>query len=838
MKTLLLIDANGLIHRSFHALPPLTAPDGRPTGALYGLARLLVKTLADEHPDYIAACFDRPEPTFRKQKYPEYKAHRPPAPDELIKQIVEARELIQTFHIPVVELPGYEADDLIGTLAVRFASNDLHVTILTGDLDSLQLVRNGLVSVAGMKTGVSEIIRYDEAKVAERFGVRPDQLADYKGLAGDASDNIPGVKGVGPKTAVQLLTEFRTLDRLFAEMPEEHKLAKKVLPYRDAAFLSRDLGRIATDAPLAINIEELRYQVTDPERLRAYLISLGFESIVKQLEKHTTDNLRPTTTSQKQEARDLPTRPTELSGRAGQAGERRAQTNERVLVVLDAAEAGKLGKELQSDAVKVTLEWKPILKSLDTKLAVSDPLFDLSIAGWLLDPDQHDYSLATLATTYLLPPLQVNTPPAVARDLYATLSQKLREEKLDHLARDLEFPLIRILAEMEQVGVLVDVPALAYIKTELTKKIEKLEADIYAAAGAPFNVNSPRQVGEVLFDQLHLGTGRQKKTATGQYRTSVDILAALREAHPIVPLLLRHREDSKVLSGFVEPLLSLIAPDGRIHTTYLQTTTGTGRLASERPNLQNIPQESEWAKPLRDAFVASPGSQFLSLDYSQVELRILAHVTQDPGLTEAFRTGTDIHTATAARTFGVTEDRVTKEMRRIGKTLNFGVVYGMGARAFGETSGIPLAEARRFIEEYFVAFPTIRSWQAKIKLEAQTTGVIRNEHGRRRLFPPGRNFGEFERAAINMPIQSLAADIIKQAMIDTTRIIHKREWSGGGVRLILSIHDELLFEVPDGIVDTVVPVLRETMERAAALSVPLRVDATVGPAWGSLTPHR
>jgi DNA polymerase-1 len=808
MEKLLLIDTNGLIHRAYHALPPLTTPDGRPTGALYGLARLLVKALADERPTHVAACFDRPEPTFRKVRYAEYKAHRPPAPDDLMQQIVEARELIEKFHILVVELPGYEADDLIGTLAAKFASPERQVVILTGDLDSLQLVRDGLVTVASMKTGVSELVRYTEEKVRERFGVRPDQLADYKGLAGDASDNIPGVRGVGPKTAAQLLTEFGTLEKIFSLMPPEHRLAKKVLPHREAALLSRDLGRIATDAPIPITLEKLEYRITDPDGLRTYLLNMGFESIAKKMEQ---------------------AQPETWSENPGTA------RTERVLTILNATHATSLGTALASDTVKIAFSWKPILRSLSETRWPNEPLFDLSIAGWLLDSDHGDYSPESLMTRYLPKKGSGVAPEAAARDLYVVLASELEQAGLANLARKLEFPLIRVLARMEQHGILVDQPALEALKGVLVETTNELSRTIHAMAGTTFNLQSPRQVGEVLFGTLGLHQGKVKKTKTGQYRTSAGVLETLREAHPVVPLLLAYREHTKVLTGFVEPFLSLIEADGRIHTTLLQTATG--RIASEKPNLQNIPKESEWAIPIRNTFVASRGFRFVSFDYSQIELRILAHITKDPGLLTAFRDGVDIHTATASRVFGITTDRVTPELRRVGKTLNFGVIYGMGAKAFAETSGIAIHEARRRIEEYFAAFPTVRDWQESVKHEAMKHGMVLNEHGRRRVFSSACAFGEFERAAVNMPIQSLQADLLKQAMLDTTTALVEHGWYPHQARLLLSIHDELLFEIADAIVEESVPILARTMEHAANLSLPVTVEVSIGSSWGSLAPY-
>lgn len=809
MKTLLLIDAHALIHRAFHALPPLTSPKGEPVGALYGLARTLNKVLEERKPDYVAAAFDRPEPTFRKEAFKEYKAQRPKAPDELVSQLIKARELFKAFQIPTFERPGAEADDIIGTLVERFKDDQsLRIVILTGDLDTLQLVSGDRVVVETMKKGVTEMVTYDEKAVRERYGLPIQALPDYKGLVGDPSDNIKGIKGVGPKTAEKLLTEFGTLEGIFERMPPTHPLAKKILPEKEEALFARKLATIDRHLPIEVREEDLRYPGTRSETLASLYRELGFQSLLKgggKMEKGGGKEKKPA-----------------------------PRGSWKSIAVTDADAALSLSPAERGGATpKAAFDWKPILKELLARGApLPAPLFDVKVAAWLLNPDEEDLAFESLEHRFLgrNASLLPREPRELLRALAGVLASKLEEHELQKVFNEIEIPLIPVLARMELRGVGVHAPALRELKAQLEKELNDLAGNIYREVGASFNINSPRQVSEVLFGTLKLGEGRVRRTATGQRRTGRDVLLELEHAHPVVPLLLRYRENAKILSGFIDPLLSAIQEDGRVHTTFLQTGTGTGRLSSEQPNLQNIPQESEWAKPLREAFRAAAGKCFLSFDYSQLELRLLAHLTQDPQLLEAFHDGEDIHTLTASHIFQVPRDRVSPPMRRVAKTLNFGIIYGMGARAFSRASGLRLEEAKRFIETYFHNFPEVQAWQERVKAEARTNGFVKNVNGRRRWFVKNHGVapapGEFERAAVNMPLQSLAADILKLAMIRVGGTV--------GAELLLSIHDELLFEVPDDTIGKKAPAIRDSMEHAFPLSVPLTVQVRYGKRWGDM----
>lgn len=813
MTTLLLIDAQALIHRSFHALPPFTAPDGRPVGALYGLSSTLVKLLGERPPEYAAAMFDRPEPTFRKQEFAAYKAHRPPTPDDLITQIIAAHELFTVFGIPTFEKAGFEADDLIGTFAKRFASPDHTIVILTGDLDTLQLIDGPRVVVRALKKGITETMVYDDAAVLERFGLRPDQMTDYKGLVGDPSDNIPGVNGVGPKTAARLIGEYGSLESLLEHLVPKGTIEQKIIAGKEQALFSKRLATIRCDVPIEATLDALVYSGLDRTRVSTYFESLGFDSLVRRMGP-----------------------PTENRAKQGPRAQDTLPLPADMIIVTDERDALAQRAELVRPVLKVADAWKPLLRALDTRnVPVTPPLFDLSVAGWLLDPDGKDFSLEALSGS-LAPNRPEGDPRSLVATLFSTLSRDLRSNGLMNIFETIEMPLIPILARMERTGIALDSAALGRLASDIDASITSTADRIYSLVGSSFNLNSPRQVASIVFETLGLGHAKTRKTSTGQRRTGRDILESLREAHPAIPLILGYREDFKIRSSFVTPLLDMVGPDDRIHATFLQTGTGTGRLASEKPNLQNIPQESRWSSRLREAFVAAPGWSLLSLDYSQIELRLLAHTTGDEGLGRAFRDHADIHTLTASRVFHVPEVDVTKEMRRIAKTLNFGIVYGMGARAFAETSGLPRAEAEHFITDYFAAFPTIRAWQEETKKRARSQGFVANANGRKRWFRArgAGGFSEFDRAAINMPLQSLGADIIKLAMIRSDAVLAERGWRDTAVRLVLSIHDELLFEVRDDTLNEASSVLSELMEHVFPLSVPLAVETAHGKRWGAL----
>lgn len=789
MSRTLLIDGNSLIHRAYHALPPLTSPEGRPVGALYGLSAMLLKVLSGKDFSHAAVAFDLPSPTFRKQKYPDYKAHRPPAEDALIYQLQEARKLFDTFGIRGVSLAGYEADDILGTLAERFAAEKIPAVILSGDLDTLQLVRDPLVEVEtpGKK---GEVVRYDEAAVFARFGIVPTLLPDYKGLVGDSSDNIPGVPGVGPKGAAQILAEYQNLENIFQLQPKNNKVGQKILANQEIAELSKELATIDRRVPLSEKIEDLAFAGVSGKKLETYFSSLGFSSLLKRIAPEKTSDF---------------SKEPELTGKFFLVGEKSDLKN-------------------CPPGSAIAVSWKPLLRELLAEnLQIPAQRGDLSIALWLLDPDSAEADLERLAAE----------SPEKIISAYAAAEKKLASEGLLGIYQALELPLTPILAQMENNGILVDEKKLKNLQQKLQTAIRSNESAMLALAGEEFNPNSPAQIGRLLFEKLKLG--KDKKTATGQFRTDRETLDKLRDAHPIVPLLLEHRENQKILSGFVEPLLNEREADGRVRTNFLQTKTATGRLASENPNLQNIPQESSWSAELRDSFYSADGYSFVSLDYSQLELRILSVVSEDPGLRAAFLQNEDIHALTACKIFNVKKDLVTKEMRRLAKTLNFGVIYGMGYRAFAVQSGLDQAAAKKMIAEYFEAFPAVRAWQEKTITEAKASGFVKNISGRKRYFKNGA-VGTWERAAINMPIQSVGADILKRATIQTADILSQQKIWNSAVRPLLSIHDELLFEIRDDILEKTIPVIRATMESAGE-GIILKTEVKIGKTWGKMKTH-
>ncbi|OGG40754.1 hypothetical protein A3A21_00815 [Candidatus Jorgensenbacteria bacterium RIFCSPLOWO2_01_FULL_45_25b] len=813
MKTLLLIDTNAFIHRAFHALPPLQGPSGEPTGALYGLMSILLKAIKDIQPEYIGAAFDRPEATFRKELFQEYKANRPKAPDELVSQIKGARELLDVLRIRWFECPTFEADDVIGTLVEAFKHQNLHIIILTGDLDALQLVKGEGVVVQTPRKGLGDIVTYDETAVEERFSVLPAQITDYKGLVGDASDNIPGVPGVGPKTAASLLQEFGSVEGIFKKMKEQHPLAKKILSHKDVALFSKKLATINTNVPITATLEELERKEPEEERIEAYLTRMGFESIKRRMGKGGVFQKK---TSEADEAPMVKKEPPS-----------------HIVVVPHAAFCREHQSLLQTNKMKVAYDWKEILK--ESREEILPPFFDVKIAAWLLSPDK-ETTKAAIGRRFLKVLPREEDDESITISLFLILEENIRKEGLEYVFEEIEMPLVPVLAKMELSGIGIRVEALGELKKEADEELKILEEKIYSASGETFNINSPKQMGEVLFEKLKI-RGNSKKTATGQHSTREEVLEETKEAHPVIPLLLEYRETFKVASTYIEPLIKL-EEHGRIHTHFLQTGTATGRLSSEKPNMQNIPRESRWAVPLRKAFIAGEGKSFLSFDYSQLELRLLAHITKDEELTRAFEEGQDVHRLTASKVFKVPLDKVTNEMRGLGKTLNFGIIYGMGPRALSRAVGSSLKEAQIFIEEYFRNFSAIRLWQEKVKEGARTSGVVSNLNGRKRWFPVGtshpRFLSEIERMAINMPVQSLGADIIKLAMIQTDRLFQKKRWTKEEASLLLSIHDELLFEVSDDILGEASREIRSCVEGAYPLSVPLRVDVKRGKNWGEM----
>jgi DNA polymerase-1 len=808
MKELLLIDANSLIHRAFHALPPLTSDSGAPSGALYGLSSILLKTLKEQKPDYVAAAFDRPEPTFRKEMFDDYKGTRPKAPDELISQIIEARKLFETFGIRTFEKAGFEADDIIGTLARRFGAHEgLSVRILTGDLDTLQLVQGKKVVVEILKKGVSETIVYDEGAVQERYGLKPEFLVDYKGLVGDKSDNIPGVKNVGPKTAERLLLKYGRLEDVFSAKAKDDPAAQKLLPFKKTAFLSKELATINDRVPITAELSDLTFESLPVEDLRNYFLAWNFGSLSKRLEGNP------------------------LREKENQNGTADRET----LNALFLSSSADLNETtLQTKNFEVAWEWKPIIKELlQAKRGAPPNIFDISIAYWLLHPDTGKISKEEVAKELLG---KDRTDDSDWRNIFALLKEKVKKNGLERIFYEIEMPTVGILAKMELAGIKIDTASAQDVLGNLEGELKKLVEGIYREAGIPFNINSPREVSGIVFEKLGLPPAKRKRTKSGIFSTSSEMMSHLRGTR-IVDLILSYREAFKMKSTYLEPIIHMTDADGRLRTTFLQTGTATGRIASEKPNLQNIPQESPWSEKIRNVFVAEEGWSFASFDYSQLELRLLAHVSKDANLKEAFARGQDIHAMTAAEVFGVRPELVTKEERRIGKTLNFGVVYGMGPRAFSATSDTSLVEAEKFIATYFEKFPAVRAWQEEIKRSVAKEGFVQNINGRKRWFPEPANkriASENERAAVNMTIQSLGADILKQAMIASSKLINASEKLRGKIRMLLTIHDELLFEIHDDILKETTASIADIMENAEHLSVPLKVEVKAGKTWGAL----
>jgi len=797
MKRLLLIDANSLIHRTYHALPPLTNAQGEPTGALYGLASILLKVVNHIRPDYAAALFDRPEPTFRKERFAEYKIHRPKAEEDLVSQIVRARDLFESFSIKTVDRAGYEADDLIGTLAEKFKTKT-HITILTGDLDTLQLVENGRVVVETFKKGISETAVYDEEGVVKKLGVHPTQVVDYKALVGDVSDNIPGVRGVGPKTAARFLNQYRSLETLLAQAAHDPSLAK-IKQHEDDALLSRELAIIVRTVPVNVSLDELVFH-PDETSIARYCSKNNFASILKRLSINTTDNgalFNPETTT----SVDSPS----------------------YLLLLDAELPLPTPALLASSAPKVGFGLKEFFKTHP----FSAPYLDVDIARQLLEIpadtwqalSQHIFKKALPKEEFL-------------RVAYTFFSHTIKERGLEKVLYDIELPLLPVVARMEQAGVGVDTQGLAHTARALGRVVSQKRAALTKEMGRDINPNSPKQLLEYF----------QKTLKTKITSTAADKLEKIKNRYPVIEKILDYRELFKLKTTYLDAFQRLVADDERIHPTFLQLGAVTGRLSCQNPNLQNIPQESEWAPRIRNVFIAPCGWSLVSFDYSQIELRVLASLSQDPVMMKAFEADEDIHRITAQKIFGVGRENVEYGQRRIAKTLNFGIIYGMGWRAFSQTSGLPTEEAKQFIAKYFEEFGHVKAWQKKIVAQARRDEAVRNANGRLRNVrgingADARLAAEMERVAINMPLQSLAADILKIAMIKTDRYIQKR-WADAA-RMILSIHDELIFEIRDGVLEKgteseIVSTIRNIMESAYAIGVPLRAQARIGKRWGEM----
>jgi DNA polymerase-1 len=793
IKTLVLFDAHAIIHRAYHALPDFSSSKGEPTGAIYGLSAMLIKIIADLKPDYMAACYDRPEPTYRHEAYEGYKATREKIDDDLVAQLVRSEDIFKAFSIPVYSKPGFEADDVIGTIVEKMKKEkDMRTIIASGDMDTLQLVQDDKTLVYTLKKGISDTILYDEEKVIERYSFPPALLADYKGLRGDPSDNIIGIKGIGEKTATTLITSFGSIESIYKtleknpEKLEEVGIKKRIIELlkenREEAEFSKMLATIHCDVPI---IFELSGKVWKEE------------VDIKTVEK-IFDEL---------EFRTLGTRFKDM-------------LHQKLVTTED---RGEISQETKQTSLNQAAN-EPIDDGL---------LKETAIAIWLLDSNQTDPSLDDILRF------------AKTRDFKKAREIILEGLKRNHLLtvfEKIEKPIIPIIDRMEKKGIKIDRQFLSKLSEDYHKTLEDLEKKISLLAGEEFNINSPKQLGKILFEKLGLRTKSARKTPTGARSTRESVLEEMKDAHPIIPLILEYREFQKLLSTYIDNIPAMLDADSRLHTSLLQTGTTTGRMSSNNPNLQNIPIKTEVGRNIRAAFITERGYKLASLDYSQIELRIAAFLSGDKKLIKVFKDGEDVHSAVAAQIFKIPIDKISKEMRRQAKTINFGILYGMGVNALRQSLGGTRTEAQKFYQTYFDTFTELAEYLERIKKETAEKGYTETYYGRKRYFKGMDSKLPYiraaaERMAINAPIQGTEADIIKIAMKRADDYLEK-ENLGKRVYMLLQVHDALLFEMEGELVEEVIPKIRSLMEEVIPKEdiegIVLKVDASVGENWNEM----
>jgi len=873
-QTFYIIDGSSYIYRAYFAIRELSTSTGIPTNAVYGFTQMLLKIIKDKKPDYLAIAFDTKGPTFRHTAYQNYKIHRPEMPDPLSLQIPYIHRMVEAFRIPVIMGDGYEADDLIGTLAKKGEAKGFRVIVVTGDKDMFQLISPGISVYDTMKEKI-----YTEKEIQEKFGTTPAQVVEIMGLMGDSVDNIPGVSGVGEKTAVQLVQQFGTIENLLAHLDQvkKPKLRQTLEAEAETARLSRALALIETDCPIEFDPERFRSQPPDFERLIPLCNEMEFSNILKGL------TFPPPAMASGYRILS----PSEI-GEAMAAIEEKKRVAVELLTTSEepmraewvgiafSLEKGNAFYIPLEDRTDLPSEIKSIFASEsiikvghDLKLAeivlgrrgvvLRNAPFDTMIASYLLNPGRRDHTLETVAFEYLKErlvtaveaaggdkeakahPIHEAAPERIApylcqrADAVLKLAEQLPsllgEQELVSLFNDLEMPLVPVLADIERNGVKIDADLLLEISKELDAKLAELTERIYRIAGGEFNINSPKQLADVLF--VKLGLPPIRKTKTG-YSTDEEVLTQLAVRHELPAEILNSRQLVKLKSTYVDALPKLIHPEtGRVHTQLNQTIAATGRLSSKEPNLQNIPIKGELGRRIRQAFVAEPGYQLLSADYNQIELRILAHMSEDPVLVESFRTGEDVHTRTAIQLFNLPKDAITSEMRRIAKTVNFGVIYGISPFGLASNLGVSQSEAKRYIDRYFERYHGVQRFIDQMLETATQQGYVTTLFGRRRQIVElsSRNSqtrGLGERLAINTPIQGTAADIIKKAMIDIARWMQEAQVKS---RMILQVHDELIFEVPESEIPLMKEKVAALMEGVIQLKAPLKVDVGVAKNW-------
>ena len=823
---LLAIDGNSIINRAFYGIKLLSNKDGQYTNAVYGFINILLKLISEQNPDGVAVAFDLKAPTFRHKKYAEYKAGRRPMPEELKSQFPIIKEWLTLAGYSVIECEGFEADDILGTLAATAEKGENICVIATGDRDSLQLVSdNTHVLLTVTRMGQNEITDYTPEKLFEKYGLTPGGMIELKALMGDNSDNIPGVAGIGEKTATDLISRFSSIDNIYDNIDTldiKESVKKKLIEGKDSAYLSRELGTICKTAPIDTDFEHYRVRNKQSSELSSLMTKLELFKLMERMNIKSAPSTESAKNGKKfsegefSDIKDLAD--IYIDGTVAVSGDKTVLlTQEQLISVLE-----------NENIKKRVFDSKSIYKSL----SANSIIFDATLAAYLINPASNDYSFDRLLAEYGIDKSDDDAVScAVAFSLLCDeLSEQLKESGEAALLGDIELPLAKVLADMEKEGFLVDGEGIKSYSSELDERIKELTHDIYALARTEFNINSPKQLGEVLF--VKMGIPSKKKTKSG-YSTNAEVLEALRYDYPIVDLILKYRRLSKLKSTYCEGLLSAIGNDGRIHSTFNQTEARTGRISSLEPNLQNIPVRTEEGKRFREFFVAKEGFALCDADYSQIELRVLASLANDEVMIDAFRRGVDIHTLTASEVFGLPIDMVLPVMRSRAKAVNFGIVYGIGAFSLAKDIGVSRAEAQRYINGYLSTYKGVSDYMDRVIKDAKRDGFVTTLFGRRRYLPELsssngmlRAFGE--RVARNAPIQGTAADIIKIAMI---RVHDRLEREVKSAKLILQVHDELIVECEEKHAETVCRILEEEMENAARLEVKLSVEAHSGRTW-------
>lgn len=862
MKKLLILDSNSILNRAFYGVRYLSAKDGTPTNAIYGFLNILLKLIKEQEPDYICAAFDMKAPTFRHKQYEGYKAQRKPMPEGLAAQMPLAKDVLRAMGVTILEKEGYEADDIIGTVARLCEESEISCFIATGDKDDLQLASDKTkVILTVTKSGYNETIIYDDKGVKEKYHVTPTEFIDVKALMGDPSDNIPGVKGVGEKTAMSLIEKHHSIEYIYENIDDiglKGAMLQKMKDGREMAFMSKELATINRNTPIEFNAEKCVFDGFENNgELYEILKRLELNSIIKKLDLSGVDNVK--------ENEDI------FKDFSYQVGDKNMISGDKVTVVLDfdgdnissaAVGAGNnavvlneqddIKELLEDDSIaKVMFDVKEAIVKLNCRIDIKNIADDTAIAAYLVDPAKNEYTIEKLASEYfgtviekpevkqlsLLDDVETDRSEYLAKCAVALgvlnerIGDKIKENGQEKLYQEVELPLVTVLAHLEINGFLVDDHQLKEFADKLGEKIDALTNEIYMLAGEEFNINSPKQLGVILFEKLELKP--VKKTKTG-YATNADVLEKLRDKHPIVNFIMEYRQLAKLKSTYCDGLRAVVNPNThRIHSVFTQTVTVTGRLSSTEPNLQNIPTRTELGREIRKMFVAKEGYVLVDADYSQIELRVLAHIANDETMINAFRNNEDIHAVTASQVLGIPLEDVTKEQRSSAKAVNFGIVYGIGEFSLAQDLHISVKEAKAYIESYLEKYHGVRNYMESIKEQAKKDGYVKTMLNRIRYIPelksPNYNIRQFgERVALNTPIQGTAADIIKLAMV---RVDNRLINEGLKSKLILQVHDELIVEAHKDEVDKVKQILSEEMQSAMELNVPLKVDMSTGHSW-------